>query len=634
MKLRFLIFIGCLFFAMEYLHAAPPATLTYQGRLKSAQGVPVNTPSDIIFRIYDVETGGTKLWEESHTGVTIANGIFTVILGKTVSLATLPFDKTYYMSIEPNKSGEMSPRMEMTSAPYAMNTVKQSSVGSADTYVKAITTPKNVTISPSASGQASVTWNAVDGATSYNLYLATESGVNASNYTSKANGKAITGVTSPYTVTGLTNGTQYFFSMTAVTPVGESVTSVEGKTIPSALSKVAKTGQTTSYAANDDGALQPGVSWPSPRFTDNSNGTVTDNLTGLIWLKNASCFGLIDWNTSLNKANTLANSMCGLNDNSVAGDWRLPNVNEMRSLINHERGRFALPSGYPFTNVQAGYRTSTTDADYTLYAWGISIEDGHLNHNPKSNPLNIWPVRNGQCASCQAKLSIPQTGQITSYGTGDDGALRKGTPWPTPRFTDRSDGTIFDALTNLVWLKNANCFGSMTWNNALIKVNDFNNKKAQCTGYNGTMTDWRLPSIYELESLIDYGRSQSAFALDNPFTDTESHSYWSSTTAGITTSNAYVVYNNRFRVGRQNGLPAKIRTPPCLVCKRRTMIPKSGKSNSRDKSNSRHHTKLGNSGSFEDVILNLLNMLLAASARNLGTVYEIGGHLTDCRAEI
>ena len=46
-----------------------------------------------------------------------------------------------------------------------------------------------------------------------------------------------------------------------------------------------KTGQTTSYAAGDDGALQKGVASPNPRFTDNGNGTVTDNLTGLIWLE-------------------------------------------------------------------------------------------------------------------------------------------------------------------------------------------------------------------------------------------------------------------------------------------------------------------------------------------------------------
>jgi len=54
---------------------------------------------------------------------------------------------------------------------------------------------------------------------------------------------------------------------------------------------VPKTGQTTSYATGDDGDLEKGVAWPDPRFMDNGNGTVTDNLTGLIWLKNANCFG-------------------------------------------------------------------------------------------------------------------------------------------------------------------------------------------------------------------------------------------------------------------------------------------------------------------------------------------------------
>ncbi|MBF0538082.1 MAG: hypothetical protein HQL03_07505, partial [Nitrospirae bacterium] len=46
-----------------------------------------------------------------------------------------------------------------------------------------------------------------------------------------------------------------------------------------------QTGQTTSYYAGDDGALQKGVVWPNPRFTVNSDQTVTDNLTGLMWTK-------------------------------------------------------------------------------------------------------------------------------------------------------------------------------------------------------------------------------------------------------------------------------------------------------------------------------------------------------------
>lgn len=54
----------------------------------------------------------------------------------------------------------------------------------------------------------------------------------------------------------------------------------------SATVALPKTGQTTNYATGDDGDLEKGTSWPSPRFIDNSDGTITDNLTGLIRNKN------------------------------------------------------------------------------------------------------------------------------------------------------------------------------------------------------------------------------------------------------------------------------------------------------------------------------------------------------------
>src|SRR4030042_1414657 len=56
---------------------------------------------------------------------------------------------------------------------------------------------------------------------------------------------------------------------------------------------VPKTGQTNPYGlTGTDGALQKGVAWPTPRFTDNLNGTVTDKLTGLIWMTTGNAFGL------------------------------------------------------------------------------------------------------------------------------------------------------------------------------------------------------------------------------------------------------------------------------------------------------------------------------------------------------
>ena len=88
------------------------------------------------------------------------------------------------------------------------------------------------------------------------------------------------------------------------------------------LAKVEKTGQIISYSATggEDGDLKKGVKWPKPRFVDNGNGTVTDRLTKLIWLKNANAFGIRTWEQALSDANTLASGSAGLTDGSVAGD--------------------------------------------------------------------------------------------------------------------------------------------------------------------------------------------------------------------------------------------------------------------------------------------------------------------------
>jgi len=116
---------------------------------------------------------------------------------------------------------------------------------------------------------------------------------------------------------------------------------------PVANAAVPQTGLITSFDQNnpqrDDGALQQGVILPSPRFTDNLDGTITDHLTGLIWLKNANCPGTPRvWETalsdvvSLNTTGTMNGFNCGDLSN-VKGhqtDWRLPNMRELHSLIN------------------------------------------------------------------------------------------------------------------------------------------------------------------------------------------------------------------------------------------------------------------------------------------------------------
>jgi Protein of unknown function (DUF1566) len=121
--------------------------------------------------------------------------------------------------------------------------------------------------------------------------------------------------------------------------------------VPATLAKkadapVARTGQTECFdsvgngipcaSTGQDGDVQAGVEWPTPRFTDRHDGTVEDNLTGLIWLKNATCTTIspADWVTALSSANALAHGQCGLADKSKPGDWRLPNVKELHSLLD------------------------------------------------------------------------------------------------------------------------------------------------------------------------------------------------------------------------------------------------------------------------------------------------------------
>ncbi|MBN2301304.1 MAG: DUF1566 domain-containing protein, partial [Lentisphaerae bacterium] len=171
---------------------------------------------------------------------------------------------------------------------------------------------------------------------------------------------------------------------------------------------VPKTGQTTSYDLRDDGYLQLGQAWPSPRFTDNLNGTVTDNLTGLIWLKNANCTVFFSddvagenrryWLNALTAANSLSNGFCDLTDGSTAGDWRLPNVREFESLLDYGLNSPALPSGHPFDNVQSVYYwSSSTFAQDTSCGWIVHLYSAIVNYGGKNvSKWFVLPVKGGQ----------------------------------------------------------------------------------------------------------------------------------------------------------------------------------------------------------------------------------------------
>ncbi|MDD2366041.1 MAG: DUF1566 domain-containing protein [Desulfuromonadaceae bacterium] len=156
-----------------------------------------------------------------------------------------------------------------------------------------------------------------------------------------------------------------------------------------------------------DGETKAGVAWPDPRFTDNSNGTVTDNLTGLIWLKNANCTdtaggiakssGYLTWNNAITWSSALATGTCGLTDSSRAGQWRLPNRKELQSLVDRSQANPALPAGHPFSGVQSDYYwSSTSDAYDSTFACFVNMNNGLVSNYYKSYNYYVWPVRSGQ----------------------------------------------------------------------------------------------------------------------------------------------------------------------------------------------------------------------------------------------
>jgi hypothetical protein len=190
-------------------------------------------------------------------------------------------------------------------------------------------------------------------------------------------------------------------------------------------SPVPRTGQAKCWDVNgneiscagtgQDGEYRKGATWPFPRFEDHGDGTATDKLTGLVWLTNANCTLFFsgdttgenrrDWDEALTAANLLAGGYCGLSDGSSAGDWRLPNVRELLSLIDYGQTHPALPPGHPFTDVQMlnwGYWSSDTLLNTTFnseeYAWLVGMTHGGTVSELKSYADSgyVLAVRDGE----------------------------------------------------------------------------------------------------------------------------------------------------------------------------------------------------------------------------------------------
>jgi len=172
--------------------------------------------------------------------------------------------------------------------------------------------------------------------------------------------------------------------------------------LPIVPAPVPKTGKQSSDWPGDDGDLQPGIPWPSPRFMINANGTVTDNLTHLVWLRDAGCSGVLTWLDALDFAQSVTSGQCGLTDGSAVGQWRLPTIAELRSLAHHEygfgntEGDGPFVDGSPFIDVGGRYWSSTTYAPDTNQAFTLILGSQFMDENPKSDDwLEALLVRGG-----------------------------------------------------------------------------------------------------------------------------------------------------------------------------------------------------------------------------------------------
>ena len=330
------------------------------------------------------------------------------------------------------------------------------------------------------------------------------------------------------------------------------------------LVHLAASGQAQSYAPGDDADRHAGVAWPATRYVDHHDGSVTDTLTGLTWLKDAGCLAPATWSNALAAVNRLAAGACGLADGSTAGQWRLPNQWELESIVDESAASPAISAGSPFVNVaDTAYWTSTSyygGQTGSPSAWAIRMGDGRYINDGATNlkatsSLGVWAVKGGG-ANAGGNVRLQATGMYVPYAAGDDGSVQAGVALPSQRLRDNGDGTLTDTVTGLVWLKRADCLAG-NWSDALAAVQGL--ASGQCGLSDGSAAGaWRMPNRKEMASLADRALNNQADFFDTPWTSADAglpsaaapferfvtlQYYWTSTTDATDTTAAWTVFS-------------------------------------------------------------------------------------------
>lgn len=248
-------------------------------------------------------------------------------------------------------------------------------------------------------------------------------------------------------------------------------------------------------------------------YTDNGNGTITDNVTGLMWQQYPGA--------KMTYTQAVADAF------ELAGhaDWRLPTIKELYSLI---RFSGVDPSGYKGTDVSS--LIPFIDTDYFHFQYG--------------DPAAGERLIDAQFLSATLYANSTETvfgvnfadGRIKAYPTENKTFfvlhVRNGGDYGVNIFANNGDGTISDNAAGLMWTQSDSGNG-LTWTDALGYCEDM-----ETAGH----SDWRLPNAKELQSIIDYARSPNATAspaidpafettaIVNEAGQTDYPYYWTSTT--------------------------------------------------------------------------------------------------------
>lgn len=304
------------------------------------------------------------------------------------------------------------------------------------------------------------------------------------------------------------------------------------------MAEPGRTGQRTCYdmdgnvidfaECGQDGDIQAGVVWPKPRFTNNDDGTVTDHLTGLMWIDDGSCLGDMTWPAAMAMVRRFnfngEEKVCaGLSVDY--DDWSLPEIRELESLFNSEE---------PFGN------------EWLQRNWFKGVEpDGYWAVSPTLNPYSAWIMNfdTGEVLK-QSKVKYYHTLLVRRLEPGPGRPVSdNGRADDAVRFVDNGDGTVTDLESGLMWLKDANCLAEESWEDAMLQVDTFNVDPDYfaCADLAVHYQDWALPNRNELRSIVDHYTELPAIPIDFPVDGVEPL-YWTSTTVPGYPSKAYDVH--------------------------------------------------------------------------------------------